>query len=234
MTTLILLPGMACDGALWRHQLPALTAAVDGHPVVVADVHGRADTLPAMAALLLAEQPGELALAGCSLGGMLALELQRQAPGRVRGLALLGSTARPDTAELITLRSQAIRQFEQGRVEELIRANAMFAFHPRRAAALVEDYVAMVLRAGAAGLIRQNRAVMARADLRPHLSAVACPTLVVGGLDDQLTPPACAREMADAIPGAQLHLLPDCGHMLSWEQAPVVTALLLDWWAGLR
>jgi len=220
MNSLILLPGMACD------------AAAAGRPLRVADVHHRADTLPEMAALLLDEQPGALVLAGCSLGGMLALEVQRQAPGRVRGLALLGSTARADTPELITLRSQAIDLFAQGRAEELIRANAMFAFHPGRAAALVEDYVAMVLRAGADSLIRQNRAVMARADLRPHLPAVACPTLVVGGLNDQLTPPACAREMAEAIPGARLHLLPECGHMLTWEQAPAVTALLLDWWVA--
>jgi pimeloyl-ACP methyl ester carboxylesterase len=80
MTTLILLPGMACDAALWRHQQPALAAAAPG-AVVVADVHGRADSLPAMAALLLAEQPGDLLLAGASLGGMLAMEAARQAPG---------------------------------------------------------------------------------------------------------------------------------------------------------
>ena len=229
MTTLILLPGMACDADLWRHQLPALAA----HRPVVADVHARADTLPEMAALLLAEQPGDLLLAGCSLGGMLALEAARQAPARVRGLALLGSTARPDTPDLVALRSQAITMFEQGRVEELLRVNAMFAFHPGRSSALVEDYIAMVLRAGTPGLIRQNRAVMARADLRPSLPAVACPTLVVGGLGDQLTPPVCAQEMADAIPGAQLQLLPECGHMLTWEQPQAVTTLLLDWLATL-
>ncbi len=100
MPTLILLPGMACDAALWQHQQPALAAAAPG-AVVVADVHGRAASLPAMAALLLAEQPGDLLLAGCSLGGMLAMELARQAPQRVQALALLGTTARPDTPELV-------------------------------------------------------------------------------------------------------------------------------------
>ena len=186
-----------------------------------------------MAALLLAEHPGELVLAGCSMGGMLALEAQRLAPTRVRGLAVLGSTARPDTTMLIALRRQAIAQFEQGEVEPLIRANAMFAFHPRNAAALVDDYLAMVLRAGTAGLIQQNRAVMARADLRPHLGAVTCPLLVLGGADDQLTPPDCAREIAAGVPGAELHLLADCGHMLTWEQPEAVSALLQDWLAGL-
>lgn len=233
MRSLILLPGMACDAALWRHQLVALAASHGAGPVVVADVHGRADSLPEMAALLLAEQPGDLLLAGCSLGGMLALELARQAPQRVRGLALLGSTARPDTPELIRLRTQAIAEFEQGRAEPLLRANAMFAFHPAQQARLVDDYIAMLMRAGAAALIRQNRAVMARADLRPTLGALACPTLVVGGLDDALTPPDCAREMAAAIPGAQLQLLPECGHMLTWEQPQAVTTLLQGWLARL-
>jgi pimeloyl-ACP methyl ester carboxylesterase len=230
--SLILLPGLACDDALWRHQAPALAAA--GQTVLVADVHQRADTLPEMAALLLAEQPGDLLLAGCSMGGMLAMEAARQAPQRVRGLALLGTSARPDTPELLKLRSQAIGEFEQGRVEPLLRANVMFAFHPAHQARLADDYLAMVMRAGAAGLIRQNRAVMARADLRPALPALACPTLVVGGLDDQLTPPDCARELAAAIPGAQLQLLPECGHMLTWEQPAALTALLQGWLAAWR
>lgn len=230
---LVLLPGMACDGALWRHLLAALAALPNPPPVRVADVHHRAPSLPAMAALLLAEQPGPLLLAGCSLGGMVALEAARQAPDRVRGLALLGTTARPDTPELITLRTQAITLFAQGRAEELVRVNAMFAFHPRHAAALLEDYVAMILRAGSDNLIRQNRAVMAREDLRPFLGAIRCPTLVLGGLADQLTPPDTARELAAAIPGAHLHLLADCGHMLTWEQPQAVTKRLLDWLAGL-
>ena len=230
MTTLILLPGMACDAALWQPQLPALASH---RRVVIADVHGRADSLPEMAALLLAEHPGPLILAGCSMGGMLAMETARQAPARVRGLALLGTTARPDTPELITLRSDAIVLFAQGRAEELLRINAMFAFHPSHQRRLLEDYITMVMRAGATGLIRQNRAAMARADLRPSLPAVACPTLVIGGLVDQLTPPDCAREIAAAIPGAQLHLLPDCGHMLTWEQPQAVTDHLLAWLAGL-
>lgn len=229
MTTLILLPGLACDAALWQHQHAALAAAHTGGPVVVADVHGRADSLPAMAALLLAEHAGDLRLAGCSLGGMLALETARQAPRRVRALALLGTTARPDTPELVSLRSNAILEFEAGRAEPLLRANALFAFHASHQARLVEAYIAMVLRAGVAGLVRQNRAVMARADLRPTLGAIACPTLVVGGADDQLTPPDCSREIAAAIPGAQLHLLAECGHMLTWEQPQAVTGLLVDW-----
>ena len=229
MTTLILLPGMACDATLWQPLQASLVAAHSAGSVVVADVHGRADSLPAMAALLLAEQPGDLLLAGCSLGGMLALEAARQAPQRMRGLALLGTSARPDTPALATLRRNAITEFAAGRIEPLLRANALFTFHASHQARLVEAYIAMVLRAGAASLIRQNTAVMARADLRPTLATITCPTLVVGGADDRLTPPDCSREIAAAIPGAQLQLLPDCGHMLTWEQPQALASLLLAW-----
>ncbi len=231
MKTVLLLPGLACDEALFQDQIPALAARHPGQRVHVGDVHTRAATLPAMAALLLKEQPGDLVLVGCSMGGMLALEVLRQAPARVRGIALLGSTARPDTPELIALRSQACELFAAGRMDEVLRANVLFAFHPDHAGdrALVQRYLAMIRRAGAQQLIAQNRAVMAREDMRPLLPQIACPALVVCGECDGLTPPERAHEMADAIPGARLEIVPGAGHMLTMEQPARVTALLLEW-----
>jgi pimeloyl-ACP methyl ester carboxylesterase len=230
----LLLPGLACDGALFRDQHAALAAA--GHEVQVVDAHTRHPTLPAMAAALLAEHPGPLALAGSSMGGMLALEAWRQAPGRIVGLALLGTSARADTPELLRLRAEAITLFEQGRMDEVLRANVMFAFHPRHAAdaELVGDYLAMVGRAGAGQLIAQNRAVMARADLRPWLPVIRCPMLVMVGEADALTPPEQSREIATAVPGATLELLPDCGHLLTWEQPARVSQALLQWLGRLQ
>ena len=146
LPTLVLLPGMACDAELYRHQVGALQ---HGGALVVADVHQRAESLPAMVELLLDEVPGELLLAGCSLGGMLALEAWRQAPQRVRGLAILGSTARADTPDVIALRSQACELFAQGRMEEVLRVNAAFAFEVSHVRALLPDYLAMMFRCGA-------------------------------------------------------------------------------------
>lgn len=230
--TLLLLPGLACDAALWRDQLPALAAQ---GPVQVAVPQNRpeATSLLAMAQALLAEHPGPLLLAGASMGAMVALLASQLAPQRVQGLALLGSTARPDTAALKALRTQAIGLFEQGRAEELLRANLLFAFHPTHVQRCQADYLAMVLRAGTEGLVRQNRAVMARPDLRPLLAQVRCPTLVLAGADDQLTPADCQQELAEGIAGAQLHTLAECGHMLTWEQPAAVTAQLLRWRQGL-
>jgi pimeloyl-ACP methyl ester carboxylesterase len=230
MTPITLLPGLACDAELWREQVPALA---QWGPVRVADVHARFVTLPQMAAALLAEQPGELLLCGTSMGGMLALEVVRQAPQRVKALALLASSARPDTPELLRLRTDAIGLFEQGRMREVLEANVAFAFAPAHAAKFAPAYLTMMERSGAQQLIAQNRAIMARQDCRPLLPGIRCPTLVLCGDSDLLTPPAHSREIAAAVPGARLALIPDCGHLLTWEQPDRVNALLADWLASL-
>jgi pimeloyl-ACP methyl ester carboxylesterase len=232
MPTLILLPGLASDATLWRDQLPVLRKRGAVH---VSDVHSRRPSLPEMAATLLAEHPGPLCLVGTSMGGILALEVLRQAPQRVAALALLGSSARPDTPELIALRSNAITLFETGRMDEVLRANVPFAFHPiaSRNTELVAAYLAMVRRAGPEQLVIQNRAIMARADSRPLLKDIRCPLLVVCGDSDLLTPPECSREIAAAVPQARFELLPDCGHLLTLEQPEAVNTLLLDWLDGL-
>lgn len=233
MAQLILLPGLAGNDVMWRAQLAALPPHF--HPRV-ADVHQRHGTLPAMAAALLEETEGELILCGASMGGMLAMEAARQAPRRVRGLALLGTSARPETPEMRTLRENAIVLFGQGRAEEVIRPNVAFAFAPENAQneALVQAYLGFVLAAGAEQLIRQNRAVIERPDARTHLPKVGCPTLVLCGENDALTPPECAREIAALVPGAELQLLPCCGHMLTMEQPAAVNAALLAWLAKLE
>ncbi len=232
MSNLTLLPGLACDAGLWKHQLDALAPH---HEVRVADVHQRFDTLPAMAAALLAETAGPLVLVGASMGGMVALEAARQQPHRVAAIALLGSSARPDTPDLIRLRTEAIRHFEAGRVEEVLMANVAFAFHPEAAqrGGLVAEYVAMVRRAGAPQLIRQNRAVMAREDLRPTLPSLRCPLLLLCGEADRLTPTEVSEEIAAAVPHARLEIVAGAGHMLTMEQPSRVNALLLDWLQAL-
>lgn len=228
MHTVILLPGLGCDEALWRDQLPALRAH---HDVQVSSVQQRHATLPEMARALLAEHVGPLVLIGSSMGGMLAQHAHREAPQRIAGMALLSSSARPDTPELLKLRSDAIVEFEAGRAEGVLRANAMFAFHPDHAAdpARVDDYVAQILRIGAQQLIAQNRAVMARADMRPWLADIRCPLLVAVGDQDLLTPPEHSREIAGAVPHAQLEVVAKAGHLMTWEQPALVSALLLQW-----
>ena len=233
MLSVILLPGLACDDDLFRHQAAALRGLARVH---ISDSHTRCATLPDMAAMLLAEHPGRQVLIGASMGGMLAMEMHRQAPQRVAALGLLGTTARPDTPELITLRTQACELFAAGRMDEVLRANVLFAFHPTaaRAPGLVDRYLAMIRRAGADQLIAQNRAVMARVDQRPHLPDIGCPVLVACGEADLLTTPEHAREMTKLMPHARLEMIPGAGHMLTLEQPQRVTRLLRDWMHTLR
>jgi pimeloyl-ACP methyl ester carboxylesterase len=228
MPRLIFLPGLACDGAMWQAQLSEMPEHLSA---CVTEVHAHLDTLEAMAGTLLTEHAGELVLCGASMGGMLAMEVARQAPQRVRGLALLGTSARPEDAATRALREAAIVLFEQGRVDEVLQANLPLAFDASRAAdtKLHQTYLDMIGRAGAAQLVAQNRAVIARPDALAHIGRLRCPVLVLCGESDQLAPPERSRELAAAIPGAELALLPQCGHMLTMEQPEAVNARLLDW-----
>lgn len=228
MQTVILIPGLAADGAMWAAQRDALAARFD---VRVSDVHFKCETLPAMAAALLAEHPGPLVLCGASMGGIVALEALAQAPQRVRALALLGTTARPDTPEIAALRAAAFAQIEAGRYEEMITGNVPFSFHPERLddAPLVNAYLDMLRRAGAAQLVRQNIAIAARSDRRGLLPAIACPTLVLCGDADVVTTVEASREIAALVPDAQFALIARCGHMLTMERPREVSAALLAW-----
>ena len=232
MNPLILLPGLASDHVMWRAQLAALPIA---WPAYVTDVHARCESIEAMARTLLQEHPGELVLCGASMGGVVAMEVARQAPQRIRGLALLGTSARPESDDMRVLREAAIELFAQGRAAEVLRANVPFAFHSSRSTdkTLVQDYMAMMHRAGAEQLISQNRAIMARSDARRYLPGLRCPVLMVCGDADQLTPVECAQEIVDLVPHARLEILPQCGHMLTMEQPERVNTLLRDWLATL-
>jgi pimeloyl-ACP methyl ester carboxylesterase len=132
---------------------------------------------------------------------------------------------------MLELRRSAIELFEQGEARDVIECNAGFAFHPARGgdAPLLRRYVDLVLDAGDAQLIRQNRALMVRPDARPHLPALRCPVLVMCGDSDRLTPPECSSEIAALVPHAQLVWVEQCGHMLTMEQPAFVNATLGPW-----
>ena len=237
LPNLILLPGLAGDAAMWRDQLDALA---DFAPRV-ADVHMRHASITDMAAALLREHEGPLVLCGASMGGMIAMEAARLAPStsawaprrlapqRMTGLALLGTSPRPESDEMRAVREAAIQLFAQGLAREVIEPNVAFAFHPAHAEALAPSYLAFVLQAGTEQLIRQNRAVIARPDARLHLAQVRCPVLVVCGEDDQIAPPEASRDIVGLAPNARLELIPRCGHMLTMEQPAAVNAALRRW-----
>ncbi|BBK33490.1 pimeloyl-ACP methyl ester carboxylesterase [Stella humosa] len=224
---LVLLPGHMADEGLWDHPLRHLAATV---PVTVADL-SRHDSLAAMAGAVLATAPDRFALAGFSMGGYLAFEILRQAPGRVSRLALLDTSARPDTPEQRERRHRFMAMGERGELNQVMDAYMPIFVHPDRLAdaALVGGLMAMAHRVGRDGFLNQQKAMLGRPDSRGDLGRIAVPTLVACGRQDALTPPELHAEMAAGIPGARLVVIEDSGHMTPLERPQAVTALLQYW-----
>lgn len=227
---IVLVPGLNCSPRLYAAQLPELWRC---GPVTVA-VHTRDETMTAIAARVLDAAPPRFALAGLSMGGYIALEMVRQAAARVARLALLDTGSRADPPEAAETRKARIALAQSGRFEEMSESMWPLLVHPdRRAdAALKADYMAMCRDVGPEGFVRQQKAIMGRADMRPMLSSIRCPTLVLVGAQDELTPPHLAEEMAAGIPGARLVQVADCGHMSTMERPQEVTRALVEWVSG--
>jgi pimeloyl-ACP methyl ester carboxylesterase len=223
---LLLLPGLLCDERLWGDQAAALAPLA--RPVV-ADLT-LDDRVEAMAARALATLTGSFALAGLSMGGYVALEVLRQAPGRVTRLALLDTSARPDTLEQTRRRRGLITLSRSGQFRGVTPRLLPQLIHPSRLdGPVAAEVMAMAERIGQDAFLRQQEAIMHRPDSRPDLARIAVPTLVGVGADDALTPPHLAEEMAAMIPGARLRRFAEAGHLPTMETPEAVTAAMAAW-----
>jgi len=226
--TLILLPGLLCDSRLWERQAAFLAGSTR---VVVPDL-SQDDALGVMAERVLASAPARFALGGLSMGGYLSLEIIRRAPERVERLALLCTNALADPPEQRQRRLDAIALASTpAGFEQVVAAQAEVLLSPASAADPVLNglFRAMAASVGPAGFARQQRAIMARPDSRPGLGAIACPTLVLCGALDRLTPPDLHRTLADAIPGAALEIVEGSGHLAPIERPEPVSTALANW-----
>ena len=226
-TPLVLLPGLLCDAALWRHQ----TATLGDAAAFTMGDFTHDDSIEAMARSVLIEAPETFALAGLSMGGYVALEIMRQAPERVTRLALLDTSARPDTPEQTERRGGLIELARMGQFKGVTPRLLPMLIHPDRLgdAELTGTVMAMAERTGKDAFLRQQSAILKRIDSRPHLAAIRCPALVLCGRQDTLTPLEAHQEMADAIPRASLVVVEDCGHLAPLEQPHAVSAALRYW-----
>lgn len=223
----LLVPGLLCSPRLYAPQLPALWRR---GPVVVANTL-RGESIAAIAESILADAPPRFALAGLSMGGYVVLELVRQAPERVERLALLSTSARPETPAATERRRPLVRLAESGRLDEVVEALFPLLVHESRHddAELLDVVKAMAADVGAEAFVRQQHAIIGRPDARPLLPEIRCPTLVVHGDGDEVIPSDCGEEAAAAIPGARLVLLRGCGHLSTLEAPDELTRALLDW-----
>ncbi len=224
---IVLVPGLIASPRLFAAQIPELWRF---GPVTIAD-HTRDDSMEGIARRILAAAPPRFALGGLSMGGYVAFEIARQAPERVAKLALLDTTARPDAPEQIEARRAQIELARGGRFGEIPDQLFPRLIHPTHQG---DEELRRVVRqmaeeVGAEGFVLQQTAIMNRPDSRASAAAIRCPTLVLVGEGDQITPPERAEEMAGIIPGARLVTVPECGHLSTIERPQEVTRALVEW-----
>lgn len=233
-TTLLLLPGLMCDAAVWAPQVQALSDSV--HCVV--PTYGLRSSIIKMAEHVLASAPTPtFALAGHSMGGRVALQVMRLAPHRVERLALLDTSATALAEGEVGEKERATRmtllQLAQTKGMRAMGAQWLrTVVHPDvKAGPLFEGLLDMLERSSTAQLAAQINALLTRPNALPVLPAIACPTLVLCGREDYLSPPELHYSMAESMPNARLNVVERCGHMAPLEQPAQVNAALVEWLA---
>lgn len=234
--TLVLVPGLMCDGAIWAPLLPSLSV----HRQCVVVDHGDSDNLADMAQRLLAAAPEQFALAGHSMGGRVALEVCRLAPQRVSHLALMdtGHAARADGAagdEEASKRQALLDKAHTIGLRAMAADWVQGMVSPQRLAdqALIAAILDMFERKNADIFERQIRALLSRPDATTVLERLTMPTLVQCGRQDSWANVAQHQALQALAPHAQLDIIEDAGHMAPMEQPEAVAASLLRW-LGVR
>ena len=224
---LVLLPGMMCDARLFAPQLAAFSRHL---AMTVAPITG-GDRIEEIASGLLDVLPRRFALAGVSMGGIVAMELLRRAPARITRLALMDTNALAETPQSAADYEPLIIKLRAGRIEEavnaVIRADVLA---PGPGRLRVQAQVTEMARAiGAEAIIRQARALQRRRDYQGDLRRCKCPALVLCGAHDRLTPLKRHELMAGLIPDARLRVIEAAGHLPVLEAPDAVNVELAAW-----
>jgi len=224
---LVLLPGMMCDARLFAPQITALSR---DHAVMVAPIT-QGERVEEIASALLNQLPQKFALAGLSMGGIVAMELLRRAPERITRIALMDTNPLAETPQTAAAYEPMIIGARSGRLDEVLRGFMKpdyLAPGPGRLAVLNKVFE-MGLDLGPDILVRQVRALQRRRDQQPTLRRCKVPALVLCGEYDTLTPLKRHAFMAELIPYARLEVIADAGHLPTLEAPEAVTAVLRAW-----
>ncbi|MEC3862625.1 alpha/beta hydrolase [Mesobacterium sp. TK19101] len=220
---LIYLPGMMCDARLFGPQITALGGT--------APLSAQDSTMQAMAAQLLPQLPDRFALIGLSMGGILAMELIRQAPGRVDRVALLDTNPLAETEEVKARRGPQIDRVRAGKLAEVMRDEMKphyMADGPNRAA-LLDLCMDMALGLGPDVFVNQSCALRDRPDQCDTLRSFGGPALVLCGREDRLCPLHRHTLMQELLPNATLSVIDGAGHLPTLEKPTETTQALCHW-----
>ncbi|GAB4531209.1 MAG: alpha/beta fold hydrolase [Anaerolineales bacterium] len=224
---LVLIHG--AGGNLW-HWPPEIRR-LPGRPVYALDLPGHGDSpLPgcdhiagyaaAVTAWLEALALPAVCLAGHSMGGAIALQVALTTPKRVGALGLVGTGARLRVSPKILEGAASPETFPQ-----TVTTIIQWAFHPQSAVSLKALAQERMMQVPAA-VLHDDFAACDVFDIRPLLGRLPMPALVVCGAEDQMTPPKYSQFLAETLPDAHLHLIPQAGHMVMLEQPQAVANAL--------
>lgn len=225
---LLLIPGLMCTAALFKPQIDEFSG---NREVIVAD-HTCADSMQAIAREILNSAPDKFALVGLSMGVYLSLEIMALARERVTGVALLDGKARLDTPQQTTARHALIEMADEGNylaITTQVLLNRLIAPDNATQPGLQDTIIQMALDTGEAVFRRQMAAILNRTDYLAGLPDIECPTLIMTGEFDAITPPVCAVEIARSVPHAVLSMVPGCGHLSTLEKPEMVNAAMRKW-----
>lgn len=230
---LILIPGLMCDKDLWESQIVTLGAVAD---CMVTDRHMHYETIGQIADAIIAEAPKRFVVSGLSMGGYIALEICRKYSDRIQGLVVLDTSARPDTVEQKERRMKLMELCRQQKFSQVIELLLSVLLNPNRQQDLVlrRRVIDMAERMGPEIFLRQQSAIMGRIDQRPNLPQISCPTLVVCGQQDRITPFDCSVEIAEKINGSELVPIKDCGHLSTMEKPQAIAKIMYQWLKTLQ
>jgi pimeloyl-ACP methyl ester carboxylesterase len=229
VTPLVLVPGMMCDARLWQAVIGPLSAR---RSVLCAWIGGQ-DTVEAMAAAVLAAAPPRFALAGLSLGGIVAMAVLRLAPERVERLALMDTNPFAETEALRARRAPQVARVTGGALADVMRDELIprYVDDGPEADAIRALCLAMALGLGPGVFARQSAALATRPDAREVLAAYAGPALVLTGAADRLCPMDRHTAMHGLLRRSRLAVIEGAGHLPVLEQ-PEPTLAALEAWLG--
>lgn len=223
--TILFLPGLLCDEALWQNQIDAFQK---DYTIVVADLTQQ-NSIDAMGDMLVTQMKGKkFHLVSLSMGGYVALDLMRKIPKQVLTLSLINTSAGIDTDETKRRRKGLISMATIGKFKGVTPKLLPLLIDESRLddEKLTGVIMAMAERVGRDAFLNQQEAILSRQDSRDDLKDINVPTLVIGGENDQITPVERAEEMAELIPNAKLIVYKECGHLSPLEFPKKVNAAL--------